>query len=222
TFNKADIHYENMVIRFDKNFQFQGFEVLKDTRIDNAQVNLSLGRKPEKVNIGELHWRAEAEADSKGFRVKDGDIEFSLNQNIRDYIDRTVTQQLSDAGLKDVDLEVSPSGEISIKNATYEVRAKGRSGNNGTEIDIPLLSRLFKKPKKVMNISAKLDITPRIENNCWPRLSTWQLMAKTKSQTKWPPNCGPKTSNLSAKMANHFFAWISTICSKSKWIPIST
>jgi hypothetical protein len=165
TFNKADIHYENMVIRFDKNFQFQGFEVLKDTRIDNAQVNLSLGRKPEKVNIGELHWRAEAEADSKGFRVKDGDIEFSLNQNIRDYIDRTVTQQLSDAGLKDVDLEVSPSGEISIKNATYEVRAKGRSGNNGTEIDIPLLSRLFKKPKKVMNISAKLDITPRIENN---------------------------------------------------------
>ncbi|MGE3728706.1 MAG: hypothetical protein AB7I41_24360 [Candidatus Sericytochromatia bacterium] len=165
TFNKADIHYENMVIRFDKNFQFQGFEVLKDTRIDNAQVNLSLGRKPEKVNIGELHWRAEAEADSKGFRVKDGDIEFSLTQNIRDYIDRTVTQQLSDAGLKDVDLEVSPSGEISIKNATYEVRAKGRSGNNGTEIDIPLLSRLFKKPKKVMNISAKLDITPRIENN---------------------------------------------------------
>lgn len=165
TFSQADIHYENMVIRFDKNFDFQGFEVLKDTRLDNAEVLLSLGRKPEKVNIGELHWRAEAEADNQGFRVKDGDIAFSLNQNMRDFIDRTVTQQLKDAGLKDVELDVGPSGQIEIKNATYEVRAKGRSGNNGTEIDIPLLSRLFKKPKKVMNISAKLDITPRIENN---------------------------------------------------------
>jgi hypothetical protein len=165
TFSEADIHYENMVVRFDKNFQFQGFEVTKDTRLDNAEMSLDLGKKPEKVNIGALHWRAEAEADSHGFKVKDGDISFGLNQNLRDYIDRTVTQQLSDAGLKDVDIEVGPNGQVEIKNATYEVRAKGRLGNNGTEIEIPLLSKIFKKPKKVMNITAKLDITPRIEDN---------------------------------------------------------
>lgn len=164
-FNQANIHFDNLVVRFDPNFEFQGFEVKKDTRLANAELLLQLGPKPEKVQIGAIHWRAEAEADTQGFRVKEGMLEFSLTQSLRDYIDRTVTQQLMDAGLRDVDLEVLPNGQIQIHNATYEVRARGRSGNNGTEIKIPLLSSLFKKPKKIMNISARLDITPQVENN---------------------------------------------------------
>jgi len=164
-FNQADIHYENMKIRFDKDFNFQGFEVVKDTKLDNAVMTLDLGRKPEKVNMGAVHWRAEAEADQQGFRVKDGEIAFGLNPDLRNFIDRSITQQLQDAGLKNVELDVLPNGQIEIKNATYEVRAKGKTGNNGTEVNIPILSSLFKKPKKVMNISAKLDITPKIENN---------------------------------------------------------
>jgi hypothetical protein len=115
--------------------------------------------------VGTVHWRAEAEADATTFRVKDGDLEFGLTPKLREVLDQALTRELSAAGFKDVELEIAPGGAVSLKNATYEVRAKGRSGNKGTEIEIPLLSRLLKKPRKLTHVSAQLDLKPRVENN---------------------------------------------------------
>jgi hypothetical protein len=165
-FSGAEMDYKALTVKLDKQFQFQGFSVDQSTQIQDARIDLDLGgRKPKNVSLGNVTWEARAEATPTDFRINDGGFSFDLNEELRTALANTAKEQLEASGFKDVDIAVTPSGQIEIRNASYAVKAKGKQGNNGTEVNIPILSRLLKKPKTVANISAKLDIETRMEGN---------------------------------------------------------
>lgn len=164
-FKDAEFQYDNLTIKLDHNFQLDEFIVDINTNITDAEVPLMIGRKATDLPLGEVNWSAHAEGDQRNFNITDGFLTFDLTQELRDQLEVTVKDTLKDAGVTDAELEIEADGSINISQAKYKVKAKGRRYNEGNEVFIPVLSKIFRRPKTVANINAKMELTVSVIDN---------------------------------------------------------
>lgn len=158
--------YEDLIIRFDKNFTPSSFEVKTKGSITNTKFNIEIGKEKKTINMGTIDLSINISSNNDGLRIKDGNILFDLNQDLRETIKNEVTKSLENVGLKDIDLEVLKNGEVKIKNATYEVFSSplDKLGRKIQKFNIPIISDVVGRVLRITDISADLKISTKIED----------------------------------------------------------
>ena len=145
-------------------------EVKTQGTLTDTSVRLDIGDKSKprilNMNMGEVDFNANASADKDGLKVKNGDISFILNDQIRNTIKGEVKRKLAEFGLKNIDLDVLQDGSIKIKNATYEIFSTplDKLGKAISKAGIPLISPILGRALRLTDISADLALSMKVEN----------------------------------------------------------
>ena len=170
--NLKSATYENLTLKLDKDFNFQGFGVSTKGTVTDTSLKMDIGdkKKPKiiDINLGQIDFSANASSGSdKNLKIKNGQISFNLNEKLRDTIKSELTTKLKDFGLTDIKLDVLPDGQIKLKNATYEIFSTplDKLGRAVTNAGIPIISSVLGRLLRLTDISVDLKLATKIENN---------------------------------------------------------
>lgn len=138
-FEGAQLQFEDLELVLDKNMQLERFSVRNNSEIHNARMSVDLNGKKTLLPMGTVNWTADVQGTPAGVTIPEGQLAFSLTDELRGKLVAEVKKQLEDSGLKDVQLQLHPDGKLEIQNATYK--------------------------RKRLGVSAELEINTRIVDN---------------------------------------------------------
>ncbi len=138
-FENADLNFENLKILIDPQTGMKSFSLENRTEIDNARMQVELNGKKMTLPMGKVEWDADVQGSPGKVEVHDGQLRFSLTEDLREKLADEAEKMLEDGGLKKVELEILPNGKVNVLNATVN--------------------------RKKLNINASLELSTRIVDN---------------------------------------------------------
>lgn len=138
-FQDAQLNFENLSLNINRDGSLQSFHVDNNSQMRNARLEADIYGKKKVLPMGDVTWTAQVEGDGKSLRIPQGHIAFGLTEDLRKSLAEEIKHQLEDSGLKKVKLEIEPDGKVKILNATID--------------------------GKLIDVSAKLELSTRIVNN---------------------------------------------------------
>lgn len=138
-FDDANLNFEDLHLKLDPQMNLQSFTVRNNSELHNAHMDVDLNGHHTRLPMGTVRWTADVTGKPNHVDVSSGQIQFSLNDELRQTLAKEVKKELEDSGLKDVSLSITPAGKIQIDNVTYQ--------------------------HKKLKLSAELDISTHVENN---------------------------------------------------------
>ncbi|MEZ0375387.1 MAG: hypothetical protein ACAI44_40240, partial [Candidatus Sericytochromatia bacterium] len=138
-FENASMNFENLTIQISNDGTLRSFTVDNNSCLHNARLEVDLYGKKKVLPMGDVEWTAKVEGDASAVHIPQGHIAFALNEDLRKTLAEEIKNQLEDAGLKKVKLEIQPDGKVKILNATVD--------------------------GKLIDVSARLELSTRIVNN---------------------------------------------------------
>lgn len=138
-FENADLNFENLKIVIDPSTGMKSFSIENRTEIDNASMKVEMNGKPMTLPMGKVEWDADVKGTPGQVEIHDGQLRFSLTEELREKLADEAEKMLEAGGLKKVELEILPNGKVNVLNATVN--------------------------HKRLNINASLDLSTRIVDN---------------------------------------------------------
>ena len=162
--------YKDLTINLDKDFNFKSFSTTANGTIENSNLKIDMGGKDKhhimNMPMKKIDVTAHAESASKEFTIKDGSISFQLTTELREAIKKDVTKKLEEIGMRDVDLNVLPNGQVKINSATYEVFSSplDKLGRAIGKLHIPVISDVVSRALRITDISVDLKVSAKLED----------------------------------------------------------
>lgn len=153
-FDKINADYDDMKISFDNDFNFKGIQGSQKASVDNMQVRISSDKNKPAINLGKVDVTTELDITPEKTSIPSGSLAFDFTSELRGQLAETIAAEMKAAGFEDVEMTISPDGDVDISNATYKYKTNS-SGFLG----------LGQKKERVRNISAQLKLDIELEGS---------------------------------------------------------
>lgn len=148
-FGDSKISYDKFSIKTDKDFNLLNIEFGTNASIKNveAKVIIEENKKHSLLHIGDINISMNGRYDGKNIIINNGQIKFHFNDELRKEVAEMVKKELENNGFRDINLEISPQGDVTVNSATY-INKKNA----------------FQK-EKIKGVKMKFHVDINIENN---------------------------------------------------------
>ncbi|MBC7476062.1 MAG: hypothetical protein H7263_17400, partial [Candidatus Sericytochromatia bacterium] len=114
-------NYKNLVIDLDKDFQIKNFKLESTTTVTDAKLKLNSFGIDKIINFDKIEFSSNSEINqAKKFYVKDGNLSFNLNDELKSSITDSIKNLIAENGkiphakLKDIKVDISPDGLVTV------------------------------------------------------------------------------------------------------------